>query len=220
MQIACFWLEGTLRARRSLRRYSREGSPDAAVCKQPWGYHNAHALIDDVPFEIKPSGVRSEYRTFDFLGADKLELFPAEDPRWPAKCEHCDYRFEDGDKRQVFIRPLYRRIDTSEELILDDAPPGAMWDAWWYGDSDFPTPPRPDGIHLMVRCPGFMAEDGSHADWYVDGIAGNGDRNSYGWSRSGIPNQHPPSVTANPSIQITQTNGYHGRLKSGFLVPA
>ena len=216
--IPCFWLEATRTTRRSLRRYSREGSPDADVCK-PYGYHNAQTVIDVVPYEIKATSSRPEYRTFDYLGADDRKLFPNEDPRWPAKCGNCDYRFADADARQVFFDELYARTDTREVLALRDAPPGAMWDAWWYGDSDFPTPPRPDGIHLMVRCPDMRDGKGT-ADWYVDGKAGNAPGKLYGWERSGDPKANPPTITANPSIQITRTNGYHGWLRSGKLVDA
>ncbi|HVN69529.1 MAG TPA: hypothetical protein VMU38_07775 [Candidatus Binatia bacterium] len=179
--IQCFWLEPTRTARRSLRRYSREGS-DGNVCK-PWGYHNAQAPIDDVPFEIR-SREDSEYGFMDFGGADRVELF-AGDARWPAKCEHCDYRFVDDDPRQVFMDEIYRRADTGALLALRDVPPGAMWDAWWYGDAKEWSWPI-DGVHLMVRCPD--KPDGSgHADWYVDGRAGNAPAD-----RRGEKEQRPP----------------------------
>ena len=93
-----------------------------------------------------------------------------------------------------------------------------MWDAWWYGDSDFCSFPI-DGLHLMVNCPGTADGKGS-AHWYVDGRAGNGDPNSRGWTRTGDPKANPPTITANPSIQITRTNGYHGWLRNGKLVDA
>ncbi|HEX3456645.1 MAG TPA: hypothetical protein VHR97_01705 [Candidatus Baltobacteraceae bacterium] len=231
MEIQCFWLDSTMTARRFLRRFSSthggrtipEVESGRYNCpSSPYSSHDAVSpAIDVVPFEIKPIDVRPEYRTCDYLGADRTELFPPDDPRWPAKCAYCDYVFEQRDHWQVLMHEIFRRTDTGEELILDDAPPGAMWDAWYYGDTDFPTPPRPDGIHLMVRCPD--THDGSgyrHADWYVDGIAGNGAPNSYGWTRSGDPKANPPTITANPSIQITRTNGYHGWLRAGKLVDA
>lgn len=221
--IPCFWLEKTLSSQRSLRRYAR------AKCSGPDGYHNATLPIDIVPFRITVRPSDPAYRTFEYDGANKLEKFWGEgqplqgdgmrrDPRWPTKCDACSFIFAQTDHWQVFMSEIYRRIDTNEELTLRSAPAGAMWDAWWYGDTDWPTPPRPDGIHLMVRCPDTADGKGT-ADWYVDGKAGNAPDKVYGWERTGIPNQHPPSVTAMPSIQITRANGYHGWLKSGFLVP-
>ncbi len=229
--IPCFWLEDTLTAQRSLRRFvSAQDGEARAKCSGPEGYHNAMLPIDIVPFRIVTVESRPDYKTSEYDGANRLERFWGEgqplqadgvrrDPRWPMKCDECGFVFDRTDQWQVFMEAIYRRIDTKAELTLDNAPAGAMWDAWWYGNSDFPTPPRADGIHLMVRCPGTRAE-GGYADWYVDGIAGNSDRKSYGWQRTGIPNQHPPSVTVTPSIQITQANGYHGWLRAGFLVPA
>lgn len=197
--IQCFWLEETMRARRSLRRY---GSGDN--CPLPRGYHNAHTIIDEVDFTIRPLR-DSGYLTSDYAGAEKPELFPDEDPRWPTHCA-CGARFEPGDRRQVFMDTLYRRIDNADVFALSEAEPGALWDAWWYGKSGFDANPnRPDSLHVMCRTPG--------GDWYVDG------RSSQGrfWTRSGDPREKPPTITASPSI-IAQS--YHGWLRNGMLVPA
>lgn len=214
MNIQCFWLEETGRARRYLRRFaSRRGDdiPSDEPCPVN-GYHNEMVAIDEVPVGRKPWKYDEEYIVRDYGGADNLEAFKG-DARWPAACA-CGYTFLDTDSWQVFFNDVMRRTDTGEEMTLRDAPAGAMWDAWWYGDSGFPMPPRPDGIHLMCRTP-----DG---DWYVDGLAGNGPKNDYGWSRTGDPRAHPPTVTASPSIQIggIGSGAYHGWLRNGVLVPA
>lgn len=213
--IQCFWLEATLTAQRSLRRYA--SLPEGALCGR-YGHHNGQTPIDVVPFEIRGRKDDSGYKTFDYLGADRLELFERTDSRWPLKCDRCEYHFSESDPYQVFMDELYRRTDNGEILALCDAPPGAMWDAWWYGDSNFCSFPI-DGVHLMVRCPDGADGSGT-ADWYVDGRAGNGDRHSRGWTRSGDPKADPPTITANPSIQITCDRGYHGWLQGGKLTPA
>lgn len=213
-QIQCFWLEETGRARRYLRRFaSRCGDDLPADDPCPVnGYHNAMVAIDDVAVVRKPWSHDAEHIVRDYRGADDRAAFK-DDARWPAACA-CGHAFLESDTWQVFFDDIMRRTDNGEEMTLRDAPPGAMWDAWWYGNSAFPTPPRADGIHLMVRCP-----DG---DWYVDGIAGNGPRDSYGWTRTGDPRTVPPTVTATPSIQIggIGSGGYHGWLRNGVLVPA
>ena len=42
--------------------------------------------------------------------------------------------FAPEDERQVFERSVHRRADTGAEMTIEEAPPGAMWDAWWYGE--------------------------------------------------------------------------------------
>ncbi|HEX4014332.1 MAG TPA: hypothetical protein VHX17_10665 [Candidatus Cybelea sp.] len=212
MTIQCFWLESTLTARRSLRRYKRD---DERCSAQPGYGHQAQAPIDEVPFKIQRGDSDVGYNVFDWCGASDVGLFPHGDLRWPKECL-CGAAFTDADAWQVFMDEIYVRTDTGERIVLRDAPAGAMWDAWWYGDATFCSFPI-EGTHLMVRCPGTADGKGT-ADWYVDGRAGNGDRKSRGWQRSGNPKASPPTVTANPSIQITRTNGYHGWLRNGQLV--
>ncbi len=175
-------------------------------------YHNAMATVDTVPFTIVP-WQHGDRMVNDYGDAKNEANFPHSDLRWPTHCV-CGYAFVESDRRQIFFDDLMRRTDTGEEMTLRDAPAGAMWDAWWYGGSAFPTPPRPDGIHLMVRTP-----DG---EWYVDGLASNGPRNDYGWQRSGDPKAIPPTITAKPSIQMgaVGSSSYHGWLRDGKLVDA
>lgn len=118
-----------------------------------------------------------------------------DDARWPAHCDLCGYAFVDADERVLFYRRLYRAAD-GRETILDDAPPGAMWDAFWLG----PEYRGEDGLHLAVMTPG--------GPWYVDGRS---PVSFLRWVRWGTP----PDVSAKPSIFIP--GRYHGWLQDGFL---
>lgn len=196
MTIQCFWLEKTLRARRSLRRYH---SSDVR-CSGPMGYHDAMVTIDEVP--VRKKWEYGDAIVQDYAGADDVDAFK-DDPRWPKACS-CGYEFKKTDRWQIFFDDVMKRNDTGEEISLRDAPPGAMWDAWWYGvDSSWTNPQRPDSVCLMLKTPG--------GDWYVDGRSRQGGF----WTRTGDPRSNPPTVTATPSILIEP---YHGWLRDGKLV--
>src|SRR5258708_962693 len=75
------------------------------------------------------------------------------DPRWPAKCDKCEFQFAPGEIHQFFYDLLYRRVDTGAVLTLRGAPPGAMWDAWWLHGLHGATHDASDGRNLMVKCP-------------------------------------------------------------------
>ena len=119
-----------------------------------------------------------------------------DDPRWPRRCDFCDYEFSERDERLLFFRRLYRDPE-GEEIILDDAPPGAMWDAWWLG-TEFRGR---DGFHLAVMTPG--------GPWYVDGRS---PVTGLHWKRVGTP----PNVTVRPSNFIP--GRYHGWIDEGMLI--
>ncbi len=177
--IQCFLLEPTGRTVRCLRRYVWAGVHDC-----PGGYHQAIVPVDVVEGEAPSMDTPAAF---------------AGDPRWPATCEHCGYRFNDGDQWQVFAQAEYRRTDTGETMTLRTAPAGAMWLADWLAD-------HPEQDHLVVKTPG--------GDWDVDGQSSSG---GAGWRRTG----EPPQVVARPSIVMP---GYHGWLggsdggRPGFLV--
>lgn len=186
--VKCFLLEHLKTSRYSLRRYS--ASDEVTECPG-YGYHNAKSA----PIAETSDGDSEYYCT------NPPERPAEDDPRWPTKCDHCEYRFEKTDHWQVFGSALYKRSDTGEITTLSDAPAGAMWDAtWWPSEA-------PDGHCWTVRLP-----DG--ADWMIDGKANNckcpPDPNHRCWSRSGVA----PALTANPSIK---TSGYHGFLRKGVL---
>lgn len=178
--IKCFLLKRTGAERLSLRRYS-DGK-----CPSSHQYHDARRHLVDLP-----EGHNTQK-------PDKT------DPRWPVKCDRCDYVFQDTDQWQLFNEALF--VGNGLVTELQNAPPGAMWLADWlpaaFGSEPFKALPedvRKLG-HLVVRLPG------GH-DWDVDTKASNGN----GWTRTGLP----PVVTALPSIL---TPNYHGFLTNGELI--
>jgi hypothetical protein len=203
MGIRCFFLTPTDRVRRSLRRFVWSGSEK---CQGPFGYHNASVVIDEVQGVFRDDGRRT------LSNDDRPEQF-AGDPRWPKACS-CGREFADADERQVFTELIYQRSDTGEFTAIRDAPPGAMWDAWWMAESWSGA----DGRCLMVRCP-----DGH--DWMVDGQASNctmpHDHVHKCWVRHG----EPPNITVDKNgvtcaagAGSIQTPKWHGFLRNGELV--
>lgn len=154
MSVDCFLLKPTGRMRVYLRRY--HGSEDCR-CTGLYSYHNAMVHIGEAMENRDAHGVQK---------MPSLEGY-MDDPRWPVKCDHCEYQFvvtDRNDHDQVFVKSLYAREDNGAEMILNDAPPGAMWNAehradFWHGA---------DGQCLHVRLP-----DGG--DWMIDGRASNCD---------------------------------------------
>lgn len=206
MTVECFWLEPTDRCAYALRRYA-----SGSTCSGRFGYHNARVSLGETPALFKGEGW---CRTVEI--GPKVEDF-IDDVRWPSKCEQCDYTFVDGDSRQVFFDLIYRRIDTGTELVIRDAPPGAMWDAWW-------MPPQwrgPDGKSLIVICP-----DGSQ--WTIDGPAKNctlpNDDEHRCWLRVGdvpkvtVSKNGPPGWrTCGAGAGSIAVKGYHGFLVNGIF---
>lgn len=182
-RIKCFWLEATDEAEMSLRRFKRGEAP----CPGRYGYHNANVAIERIPFP----------RSNGFQG-DHTGTHDHADPRWPSKCEFCDYLFEETDHWQVMRVRLYRHGETGELYTCASAPVGAMYDAPWYSEHGF-AKKEPDGVCLVVKTPG--------GEWIVDGPCKNG---GY-WTREG----KIPEVTARPSILFE--GRYHGWLTNGWL---
>lgn len=179
--IACFVLEAQTRRRRWLMRRSFAGDH----CRSRNGEHRAKVEIEEAEFPIPPPPRPAE-----------PEWMPwRDDPRWPKRCDLCRYAFTEADERQLFYRRVYRDAE-GRELTLDEAPPGAMWDAWWMG----PSFRGRDGFHLAVMTPGGI--------WYVDGRS---PVTGLHWGRIGTP----PKVSVKPSIFIP--GRYHGWLEDGML---
>src|SRR5919108_1852947 len=155
--IRCFWLETTDRVRRGLRRYRSIERPGAR-CRGPRGYHNAVTPLDVLRAVFDQRNGRRLLSGELSCIEDELE---ADDWRWPKRCDDCNYVFADDDPRQVSLELTYRRADTGGLLTLDEAPPGAMWDAWWLNTEWL----GPDGVCLVVRTPA--------GDWVVDGECAN-----------------------------------------------
>lgn len=189
-QIECFWIEPTRSYRRQLRRYSSHPTVDGSVpvefrCpKDPgkYSYHTTFSAMDVIEAD--------EYPTSG-------DLWPHDDARWPKNCE-CGYAYQEGDQWQLFIDQLYQKA-TGERMALRDAPPGAMWDAYWLREyqKDWVGP---DGLCVILKTPG--------GEWAVDGPSSSGGR----WTRTGTS----PKFTAMPSILIP--NRYHGWFRDGFLI--
>ena len=202
MGVRCFLVTCVGRARRYLRRYVQHAE---GVCPGPHGYHQAWTLIDVVEEHVGTDG---------YFPATPQDWDP-QDPRWPLKCQGCDYVFLDTDIRQVFHDHLY--IDAGGvDHSLRDRTPGMMWDAHW-----MPECWRgPDGRSLCVVCPGGT-------EWMIDGPASNCtmpsdqgpfDRAHRCWVRHG----EPPNITVDKNGRTChagagsiQAGQYHGFLRNG-----
>lgn len=88
--------------RRTLRRWSSE------PCKGWLGYHDAVVVID--------------------RSATRRSLSPVDqgDPRWPTRCDSCEYTFGPEDDARVWLECLYLMEDGTL-TTLGEAPPGSWW---------------------------------------------------------------------------------------------
>ncbi len=195
--IRCFLLEDVGKLRRYLRRYHDN-------CTAPWTPFGGMTFLDEVPHQP---------RTMISLSDKPDGLVPRDDPRWPKTCE-CGRDFVDTDHWQIFTDSVYRRSDTGEEHSLRTAPPGAMWDAWWYSD----YLKGADGRCLVVVCP-------DRREWLIDGRAKNctmpNDNEHKCWVRHG----EPPNITVDKNGKTCaagagsiMTGTWHGFLRNGYLV--
>ena len=192
--IECFLIEPVDRYQVRLRRYRLSGENP---CPYKGWIHNADVLVG-VEEHTSPPPSGEEPR------------FPKSDPRWPAKCDRCDFRFEPTDEWQVNYDQLYRAPDGEEYTVLgldqftvdktSFAPVGALWRASWKEPAT-----TYDGHSYVVRTPG--------GDWHIDGSGADRTR----WDRSGIA----PKFTVRPSILIGRKEDgsweYHGYLTDGRL---
>jgi hypothetical protein len=206
MPYPCFLLTPHPSTRIHLRRYvSGEGNP----CPLPQGYHDAMTFFGDFDNPIP-----ERYETSEF--ANSLRP-PDDDPRWPTHCE-CGYKFEDTATRQMFNDRLMSRSDGGL-ITLREAPPGALWYAFWMKNDDGSygwnwdnqsTPP------LMCKTPG--------GDWNIDSRCSNcglpQDRLHRCWIRHG----EPPNIHVDKNGNTCQAGAgsivcgkYHGFLHNGVL---
>lgn len=204
--VRAFWLEPTKRIQRFLRRYhSLEEGEER--CPGPGGYHNASTPLPDGRASFTKDGYLRSFRA------------PARrDPRWPTKCEACDYRFTKDDPWQPFVHLLYADPD-GNLTSLADAGPGAMWDAWWLPEAWKGS----DGMSLTVKLP-------NGHEWTVDGVASNCTRKDEQprahrcWVRHGDPRTEPVTVDKN-GVTCEAGGGsilsddYHGFLTAGVFNP-
>lgn len=182
-EVDCFWLEPSGQVRICLRRYSRGRS-----CPAGRDYCNAQ-----LPLTIVPEDDEQE----------NGDLWPHDDPRWPQLCAECGHPFREHDHYQLRHVALF--VDNRGAVMtLEEAPPGAMWNADWYADA---REPGPDGNFLTVRLP-------CGGDWFVDGAARGQPFHVKSWTREG----DVPNVTVNPSVKSGGWRGFlvDGKLKGHF----
>ena len=207
MEAETFMLEETGRVNRYLRRFTYGQEAECSGQPEEGMGHDAWELMDQVedPFhgldpeekrEAAEDAAENENRELLQRGV-RGDLWPHDDERWPEECELCGTPFGPDDEWMIYQRDLWTPVDPElreemGELELADAPPGAMWDAYW-----LPHESEKDGRCLVVQTP-----DGW--EWVIDGPATNGG----GWERKG----KPPGITVSPSIG---TPGYHGFLIDG-----
>jgi hypothetical protein len=213
--VRTFWLEPTEEVAWGLRRYAFD-QPDAVrLCSaSKIGVHEALVYLGRAPRRTNQHGVdATSVRT------------PRDDPRWPATCQHCDYRFTDADRWQDWQERIWQRPKDGAEFVLHTgapapelglaaAPPGATWGALW-----LPEHWRgPDGIALMVRLP-------NGHDWIVDSEASNCTRKGEPhqcWVRHGDPRKAEVTVdkdgdTCAAGAGSILAGDYHGFLHQGVL---
>lgn len=186
--------------RRDLRRFTW-GKSDGRFCpardqmqqEQPWRGHDALVTIEYVP-EAQADPVHGDN-------------WPRDDERWPAQCDHCDYRFADDDQWQRNDNATYRRPDGFEFAnwgSLKHVPPGTMWRLPWADE------------HWSARHPQHVESwrialpDGG--EWVTSQPAMGGGF----WTVNGTP----PMIDVSPSIWHAQPTGWHGFIRHGELVDA
>ena len=215
MTVTCFWLDPTNRAEVGLRRYSSSSGKPEPPCPREggkWGYHGALAVLTDAL--VVWSAERPEGHSHWFsdggerFGVPDFAYPDHDDPRWPSRCE-CGYVFTAGDPWQEWSELSYKRADNGGLVRLRDAPPGAMWDAIWYGRKG------PDGRCLAVKCP-------NGDEWIIDSRASNCTMPDDDEHRCWVRHGEPPAITVDKNGHTCQAGGgsiqagnYHGFLRDG-----
>lgn len=176
----------------------------------PYSYHQAAVRIEDGPASKTEDGHFGSPNPSEYDG----------DQRWPMKCAGCSYFFGPADHWQVLTRVIYRAED-GREMTLEDAEPGAMWDAFWLPWKGH------DGRALNVQLPNGRT-------WQIDSQASNCTRRGEDhdcWCRHG----EPPNLTVDKNPEPGRStceagagsiasgegeNHWHGFLRNGELVDA
>ncbi len=200
-RIQCFMIEPTGQVRVSLRRYTDNARP-CPLNSSNYSYHQAFQFLCDEPTEK------------DEQGHGQKPAPSHDDSHWPRACA-CGYEFQEDDQWQRFTDDIYVRKDTGEETALRNAPPGAMWYAWWADQFQVPQ-----GEHnLAVKTPG--------GEWQIDSQSSNctmpDDRRQehhHCWIRHGEPPNitvDKNGVTCQAGAGSIQANHWHGFLRNGYL---
>jgi hypothetical protein len=200
-RIKCFWLEALDECRYWLRTYE---SVEGSKCPVTGSYHNGMTALPDGKMERYEDRGRSLIRCID-------EPKDFHNSDYPSKCD-CGFEFTANAYCHVFHRQLFLRTDTGEKMTAEDAPVGAMWDAWYYPKAYRGS----DGISLMVKTPG--------GEWCVDARCSNctlpDDNEHKCWVRHGSP----PDITVDKNGKTCSAGAgsiaqprYHGFLRNGYL---
>ena len=209
MSVKCFMVHETTRFRATLRRFTFSSVTDCPG-RPKCGHDASSAEIGVLEGYRRPDGC------WDLAEIERANTPPRDDPRWPTKCDACDYRFASEDHWQLFTDHIYVD-DAGKEYSLRKPVPGMMWHSDWGGE----WMKGPDGKSLHVCCP-----DGH--EWCIDARASNctkkDDAGPFGkahrcWCRHGTP----PLVTVDKvgltcaagGGSIMSPRGYHGFLRAG-----
>ena len=213
IDVDCFWCDPLPLAEVILRQYQTY-------------HHDAQSVIGEVELSLEKYGdfVTSTYEidghtiTFD-------------DPRWPQKCDGCDYHFASSDNRIIYVNRVFRRVDTGEVFNkANPMPIGAMsWaplaaDSSCGGDTTLVTDGDGDGRSIFVVIPRYPDPNGFwHGSmkqtirWEIDGLTAGSDRRrktgeiDRTWKRTGTP----PKITVEDGIQSYL--GFTGYIREGRL---
>lgn len=130
------------------------------------------------------------------------DLWPHDDPRWPAACERCGYVFAESDEWQLNEWHLYRNPQDGQLFVDHPSRPG-----------------RPVGACIRVEyADKFYGENSwkiilpDGGEWITTQEATGGGR----WSVTG----EIPNITVSPSIFHNAPHGWHGFIQNGQLNPA
>lgn len=148
MNVQCFLLKPTDLHEYKLRRYEYSAQ---GTCPGKYRYHNADVVIGQGP-------------------EPKDDNFDRADPRWPTKCDYCEYQFIPSDNWQFNYHHLYIRSDTGEMTTWRNAPVGAILFADWLTYCQ-----GPDGRTVMVKAPDKPDGSGDPHEWTIEGRASNCD---------------------------------------------
>jgi hypothetical protein len=200
-RIKCFWLDALEEMRYYLRTYETEEDKN---CPLTGSFHNATVFLCDGPAEYYERSGHKAIRCIDEPDDPPLVSYPT-------TC-NCGFLFSQHAQRHVYHRQLFQRKDTNEKMTVEDAPAGAMWNAWFYGKYW----QGEDGMSLMVKTPG--------GEWCVDGHASNctkpDDEVHKCWCRHGIPPEitvDKVGNTCNAGAGSIAQKTYHGFLRNGYL---
>jgi hypothetical protein len=202
-RVQCFVLERTGSSRYWLRRYSHGPGCNGS------GYHNARGPV---------IAETEDDKTKKWLCTNP-PVIPKEDPRWPKKCDRCEYVFTEADPFQVFGEPLHKRGDTGEIMTWLEAPGGALRRAEWRERDDGAVEPGwtgADGQSWEVKLPDGVA-------WAIDGKCSNCTRPNdphHCWVREGTAPHFTVGKggnTCSAGAGSILSTGYHGFLRNGFL---